>query len=898
MPETRMEAEKRRLAENSTKASYWIKWGPYLSERQWGTVREDYSDNGDAWSYFPHDHARTRAYRWGEDGLLGLSDNHCRLCFCLALWNEKDPILKERLFGLTGREGNHGEDVKEAYFYLDSTPTHSYMKALYKYPQNAFPYQRLRDENAHRGKLDLEYELEDTGAFHENRYFDVFVEYAKADVEDLLIVVRVINRGPDAAPLHILPQLWFRNTWTWGDGYEANWRKPQLARISRPDDAAFHSALATHEELGQYVFSVEQSDALQGPALLFTENETNRAALYPGSENESPYVKDAFHRYVVHGDVDAVNPGETGTKVAAHSRFVIEAGSEITLRLRLRHKDLEKGNPFGPEFTQAVEARRNEADAFYDQALEPNLTPAERNVVRQAHAGLQWTKQFYYYDVPQWDRGDAGEPPPPPGRGLIRNGEWQHLFNRDILSMPDKWEYPWYAVWDSAFHMVAFAETDPDFAKRQLILLLREWYMHPNGQIPAYEWNFADVNPPVHAWAAWRVFQIAGKNGKPDYGFLERVFHKLLLNFTWWVNRKDISGNNIFTGGFLGLDNIGVFDRSKPIPGVSDLAQADATAWMAFYCSSMLSISLELASQNPAYEGVASKFFEHFMGIADAMNNMGGRGLWDDSDGFYYDELILKDGFMPMKIRSLVGLIPLIGMTVIREDILDKLPDFRRRMEWFLTHRKDLAKDISMNRHCPYGGRLQLLAMPTEQRLRRLLSYMLDENEFLSPYGIRSLSKFHEEHPFTIQWDGHAHTVRYEPGESQTYLFGGNSNWRGPIWIPMNYLLVETLEQYAHFYGDALQVEYPTGSGTLYPLNKIAQMISERLCTLFDADEQGRAPWHGDSIRPLVDEAWREPQLFYEYFHGDTGRGLGASHQTGWTALIARLMEDRARRRT
>lgn len=890
MPNPHNDPESLRLRRNAEKKEYWLRWGPYLSERQWGTVREDYSANGDAWSYFPHEHARSRTYRWGEDGLLGISDNHGRLCFCLALWNEKDGILKERLFGLTGREGNHAEDVKESYFYLDSTPSHSYMKALYKYPQSAFPYQKLVEENRRRSKNELEYELEDTGAFHENRYFDVFAEYAKAAPEDILIQITIANRGPETAPLHLLPQLWFRNTWAWGDSYEAGLGHPRMEAV----DA--HAVLATHSELGEYEFSVEPHEALQQPAWLFTENETNRAHLY-NQQNSSPYVKDAFHRYLVQGERDAVNPGNKGTKAAIHARFEISAGESVQLRLRLRKRLPSPAEAFGAEFDQTWQERKREADAFYDARLEPKLNEAERNIARQAQAGLQWTKQFYYYDITQWVKGDAAQPTPPPGRGHIRNGDWQHLFNRDVVSMPDKWEYPWYAVWDSAFHMIAFAETDPDFAKNQLILFLREWYMHPNGQIPAYEWNFNDVNPPVHAWAAWRVFGIGRKHGNADYGFLERVFHKLLLNFTWWVNRKDISGNNIFTGGFLGLDNIGVFDRSKSVPGAQELAQADATAWMAFYCASMLSISLELASQNPAYEGVASKFFEHFIGIADAMNRIGGRGLWDEADGFYYDELILPNGAMPMKIRSLVGLIPLIAVVVLRDEVLAKLPDFRRRMEWFLTHRKDLAKDISMMRDCPHGGRLQLLSMPTEARLKRLLHYMLDENEFLSPFGIRSLSKFHEKQPFTIHWDGQAHTVSYEPGEGHTYLFGGNSNWRGPIWIPMNYLLMETLEQYALFYGETLKVECPTGSGQHKTLKEVSELVCDRVCRLFDSDGEGRAPWHGESIRPLVDEHWREPQLFHEYFHGDTGRGLGASHQTGWTALVGRLLEDRARRR-
>ncbi|MCZ2153704.1 MAG: glucosidase [Bryobacterales bacterium] len=882
--------ELRRLQQNFERTEYWTRWGAYLSDRQWGTVREDYSANGDAWRYFPHDHARSRAYRWGEDGLLGLCDNHCRLCFSFALWNERDSILKERPFGLTGTEGNHAEDVKEYYYYLDSTPTHSYLKALYKYPQSAYPYQRLLDENRARDKKSPEYELEDTGAFHENRYFDVYVEYAKAAPDDILIRLTVANRGQATAPVHLLPQIWFRNTWVWGDNYEADWGVPSM---ERQGDLA---VLCRHSSLGDYVFTAEPSDALQKPGLLFTENETNTDRLFH-EPNQTPYVKDAFHRYVVEGDHAAVNPKETGTKAAAYARFEIPGGSEVTLRLRLSRRDLVIAAPFGEEFDEIFSRRIAEAEEYFAMHAEPKLTAEERNIVRQAHAGLQWTKQFYYYDVRQWIKGDSTQPEPPPGRGLIRNGEWQHLFNRDVISMPDKWEYPWYAVWDSAFHMLAFAEFDPQFAKSQLLLFLREWYMHPNGQIPAYEWDFSEVNPPVHAWAAWRVFQIEGKRGKRDYAFLERVFQKLLLNFTWWVNRKDVSGNNIFTGGFLGLDNIGVFDRSKPIPGAEELAQADATAWMAFFCSSMLSMALELAAQDPVYEDVASKFFEHFIGIADAMNRIGGHGLWDEADGFYYDELIQQNDSTPMKIRSLVGLIPMIAMVVIRESTLSRLPNFRRRMEWFLSHRGDLAKDICMVHERTNGDKLRLLSMPTEDRLRRQLQYMLDENEFLSPFGIRSLSKYHQRYPFTIFLGGASHTVSYEPAESESNLFGGNSNWRGPIWFPINYLLIETLEQYAFYYRDAFRIECPIGSGNSMTLQQVADELTDRLCRIFDADEKGRAPWHGSSIRPLVDEHWREPQLFYEYFHGDTGSGLGACHQTGWTALIARLLADRARRR-
>jgi hypothetical protein len=893
--------ESLRLRQDARRERNWKRWGPYLAERQWGTVREDYSADGEAWDYFPHDQARSRVYRWGEDGLLGCCDRQGRLCFAFALWNGEDPILKERLFGLGNREGNHGEDVKECYFYLDATPTHSYMKALYKYPHRAFPYRRLVDENARRSRFEPEFELTDTGIFEDDRYFDVFAEYAKAAPDDLLIKLTVHNRGPDPAPLHVLPTLWFRNTWSWGRAGEGYWHRPEIALS---DDA--HHLNARHQDLGTFTLHVQAppydptrliSDPtrlISAPTrFLFTENETNNLRLW-GTHNRTLFVKDAFHDHVVHGRHDRTNPEGRGTKAAAHLQQVIPAGGQMVVRVRLTTADGQRGNPWS-DFDQVIESRRAEADQFYAGRLHPALTEVERAVVRQAYAGLLWSKQFYHYDVRAWQQGDPAHPAPPPARATVRNTDWGHLYNRDVLSMPDKWEYPWYAAWDLAFHMLPFAQVDGAFARDQLRLLLREWYMHPNGQLPAYEFAFSDANPPVHAWAAWRVYKIStDREGRRDRRFLEQVFHKLLLNFTWWVNRKDRLGRNLFGGGFLGLDNIGVFDRSKPLPVGGHLEQADGTAWMAFYAATMLSIALELARHEPVYEDLASKFFEHFVHIADAINAIGGHGLWHEEDGFYYDEIALGGEGIPLRVRSMVGLLPLIAVEVLDEETVARLPRFQRRMRWFLENRRDLAERVSFAEKC--RGRA-LLALPSRDRLVRVLRYMLDENEFLSPHGIRSLSRVHADHPFRMNVGNSAHHVSYEPGESNTWLFGGNSNWRGPVWLPVNYLIVEALERYHHFYGDDLKVECPTGSGQMMTLHQVALEIGARLTRLFLPDAKGRRPCHGDDPRFARDPHWRNLVLFHEYFHGDDGRGLGASHQTGWTALALRLIEDQARQR-
>jgi hypothetical protein len=883
-------AEEERLAADERRERNWKRFGPYLAERQWGTVREDYSEDGMPWAYFPHDHARSRAYRWGEDGLLGFSDREQRLCFALALWNGADPILKERLFGVSGPEGNHGEDVKEHYFYLDSTPTHSYCKALYKYPQGAFPYARLLEESARRSRLEPEFELADTGAFDDDRYFDVFVEYAKASPDDLLISLTVANRGPGAAPLLVLPTLWFRNTWSWGRQGEGYWKPPQLTSVGDTE------IRIDHPTLGRFRLAIEPHGA-DGPELLFTENETNAERLF-GSANVTPFVKDGFHEALVEGRAGAVNPARQGTKAAAAFRLTLPAGGEARVRLRLTAIDeVGVGNPFA-DFDAVLAQRKAEADAFYAKKT-GTLSPEEHGIVRQAYAGLLWSKQFYHYDLRAWIAGDPGFPPPPARRREGRNSDWPHLYNRDVLSMPDKWEYPWFAAWDLAFHMLPFARIDPHFAKEQLVLLTREWYMHPNGQLPAYEWNFSDVNPPVHAWATWRVYKIAvDADGKRDLVFLARTFQKLLLNFTWWVNRKDADGKNLFAGGFLGLDNIGVFDRSKPLPTGGHLEQADGTAWMAFYCATLLSMALELARFEPSYEDMASKFFEHFVHITDAMNALGTDGLWDEEDGFYYDELHLQEGDgmreIPLRVRSMVGLLPLIAVEVLEDHVIDRLPAFKRRMQWFLENRRDLASGGA------FGSSLHghlLLALPSRARLERVLRYMLDENEFLSPFGIRSLSKAHEAAPYRFVHGGQEFRVDYEPGESQTALFGGNSNWRGPVWMPVNYLLIEALERYHYFYGDDLRVEYPTGSGQLMNLGQVAGALSERLARLFLNGPIGGRPCHGGDPRFAVDPHWRDLVLFHEYFHAETGRGAGASHQTGWTALAIRFIEDLARAR-
>jgi hypothetical protein len=888
-----LDAETRRLEEDSRRERNWKRWGPYLSERQWGTVREDYSAEGAAWDYFPHDQARSRAYRWGEDGLLGICDRQGRLCFALALWNGRDPILKERLFGLTGSEGNHGEDVKECYYYLDSTPTHSYMKALYKYPQAEYPYARLVEENRRRGRHEPELEVADTGIFDGGRYFDVVAEYAKASPDDILIRIQAHNRGPEPAPLWLLPTLWLRNTWSWGREGEGYWPKPRIERAGSSGSGA--TLAVEHASLGRMRLEAEAPAGI-GPELLFTENETNNERLF-GSPNALPYVKDAFHEYVISGRREAVNPRGVGTKACALYRLEIPAGGSAQVRLRLRAQEEASAPAFGPGFDRLFAERLGEADAFFSRRAPAPLRPEEAVAVRQGYAGLLWSKQFYHFDVRAWLQGDPAQPAPPPSRERSRNSEWGHLYNRDVISMPDKWEYPWYAAWDLAFHMIPFVRIDPHFAKEQLVLFLREWYMHPNGQIPAYEWAFSDVNPPVHAWAAWRVYKMTGAPGQRDRIFLERVFQKLLLNFTWWVNRKDVEGKNLFAGGFLGLDNIGVFDRSRPLPTGGHLEQSDGTAWMAFYASTMLSMALELARENPAYGDMASKFFEHFVAICDAMNTLGGSGLWDDHDGFYYDQLHLDGRSMPLRVRSMVGLLPLIAVEVLEETVIERLPGFHKRMRWFLEHRQDLARHISYMTVDGGGHEHRLLAIPSRERLERVLRYMLDEDEFLSPYGIRSLSRIHQRQPFTCLEGGEEYRVAYVPGASESGLFGGNSNWRGPIWFPVNYLLIEALERYHHFYGDSLRVEFPTRSGRKINLQEVAREVSMRLARLFLPDASGRRPCHGAEHRYARDPHWRELVLFHEYFNGDDGSGVGASHQTGWSALGVRCIEEMARAR-
>jgi hypothetical protein len=880
------DAESLRLLEDARREKNWKRWGPYLSERQWGTVREDYSASGDCWDYLPHDHARSRAYRWGEDGILGITDREGRLCFALALWNGMDPILKERLFGLTNGEGNHGEDVKECYFYLDATPTGSYLKALYKYPQAEFPYTHLVEENRRRSRLEPEFELADTGIFEGSRYFDVFAEYAKASPNDVLIRITVANRGPDPARLHLLPSLWFRNTWAWGRHGDGYWPRPSLRQT------ASGAVLCEHASLGRFHFHAGPGPDGRLPPLLFTENETNYAHLF-GVANPTPYVKDAFHEYVITGRQDAVNPAANGTKAAAHYVLDLPAGASTTVQMRLFAQDEAAGEVFGPGFDRVFADRLREADAFYARRLPPTALEDDRRINRQAYAGLLWSKQFYHYVVKDWLEGDPSQPPPPPGRKEGRNADWGLVFSRDVVSMPDNWEYPWFAAWDLAFHLVAFARIDPHFAKEQLVLFLREWYMHPSGRLPAYEFAFDDVNPPVHAWAVWRVYKMTGPRGQRDCLFLERAFQKLLINFTWWVNRKDVRGKNLFSGGFLGLDNISLFDRSRPLPGGATLEQADGTAWMAFFCVTMLAMALELARQDAAYEDIASKFFEHFVAIADAMNTLGGTGLWDERDGFYYDQMHADGSTVRLRIRSMVGLIPLFAVEVLDDALLDRLPGFRKRMLWFLNNRQDLAGNISYMEPGRDGERgRRLLAIPSRPRLERVLRYLLDENEFLSPCGVRSLSRYHKDHPFMCPQTGEDQRVAYVPGESQTALFGGNSNWRGPVWFPVNYLLTEALERYHHFYGETLRVECPTGSGRLMDLREVARELAGRLVRLFRRDAKGRRPCLGDDPRFAADPHWRDLLLYYEYFHGDTGLGLGASHQTGWTALVTRLVED------
>lgn len=881
-------AEQTRLTEHQAGTANWKRWGPYLSERAWGTVREDYSPDGSAWLFFPHDHARSRVYRWNEDGLAGICDSQQYLCFALALWNGRDPILKERLFGLTGPEGNHGEDAKEYYFYLDSTPTHSYMKMLYKYPQREFPYGQLVWENGRRGFFDMEYELLDTDIFSENRYFDVFVEYAKNSPEDILIKITIINRGADAAKCYVLPTLWFRNTWAWG--YERGPMKevngkPLLRLSERPG-----SVLAQHPVLGEYTLSAEHA-----AEFLFTENETNQARLF-NVPNRQLYTKDAFHRYVIQGEKTAVNPAQTGTKAAAVLQHTLAPGEIWIIRLRLSKLTAESAFD---DFEAIFARRQHEADAFYAALAGKKLSEDRRRVQRQALAGMLWSKQLYYYDIEQWLDGDPAMPPPPSQRRSGRNSEWVHLNNFDVVSMPDKWEYPWYAGWDLAFHCLPLALVDPDFAKAQLVLLTREWYMHPNGQLPAYEWAFGDVNPPVHAWAAMRVYQMdAARTDKPDTTFLKRIFHKMLLNFTWWVNRKDAEGRNIFQGGFLGLDNISLFDRSARLPTGGYINQSDGTAWMGFYCLTMFDIALELAKDDPAYQDTAVKFFEHFLGIAVAMSgiNRHGIGLWDEEDGFFYDVLRLPDGdFLPLKVRSLVGLMPLLAVETIGQPTLDKMPGIATSMAWMLQHRSHLTGNISSVELSGYGSSY-LISIPTRERLIHVLRYMLDESEFLSEYGIRSLSKVHERQPYSLSVGGQTFSINYQPAESQSGLFGGNSNWRGPIWFPINYLLIEALRKYHRYYGDGLKVECPAGSGKLMTLEEVATELSNRLIRIFLRNEHGERPVYGGQSVFQHDPHWRDYVLFYEYFHGDNGAGLGASHQTGWTGLVAELIQRLSQR--
>ncbi|MEA5574698.1 MGH1-like glycoside hydrolase domain-containing protein [Calothrix sp. UHCC 0171] len=887
-----MTEEEQRLQANHNHTA-WSRWGSYLSERQWGTVREDYSADGTAWEFFPHDHARSRAYRWGEDGIAGICDNHQRLCFAITLWNGADSILKERLFGLTGNEGNHGEDVKECYFYLDNTPTHSYMKYLYKYPQEAFPYEQLVRKNQQRDSLrdsyasrySLEYELIDTGIFDDNRYFDVEVKYAKNSPEDILIQISITNQGSYPKTLHLLPTLWFRNTWSWGYDCE----KPILKVFSESD--CFSIIAANHPTLGQRSLYCEHSNTQQFLPLLFTENETNFQKLF-GVKNASPYVKDAFHDYLIHQRQDAINPQRIGTKCAAHYELSINAGETQTINLRLSDTS-DLTTPFGSEFNQIFATRLQEADEFYHRICPFEMSLERRQIQRQAFAGMLWNKQFYYYIVETWLKGDPASPPPPVSHTKGRNSDWIHLFNDDVLSMPDKWEYPWFAAWDLAFHLIPLAMIDPDFAKLQLSRLLREWYMHPNGQIPAYEWAFGDVNPPVQAWAAWNIYKIERElYNRTDQDFLERVFQKLLLNFTWWVNRKDIEGRNVFQGGFLGLDNIGIFDRSAELPTGGYLQQADGTSWMGMYCLNMLEIALELAKSNPTYEDIASKFFEHFLYIADAIDGIGQSdiSLWDKHDGFYYDALRFPDGHCNLlKVRSLVGLIPLFAVSTIEPATLSQFPSFSKRTKWFIQNRPDLTQKIACMQTNGVGER-RLLAIAYRDKLRLILQKMLDESEFLSPYGIRSVSKFHQKHPYTMKVNGTEYRVDYQPAESTTGMFGGNSNWRGPIWFPINYLIIESLQRFYSYFGDDFKVEFPTGSGREMTLQEVAVELSERLIKLFEQDESGQRPCYGSTKKFPHDLI-----LFHEYFHGDNGVGLGASHQTGWTGIVARLIQQCAK---
>ena len=872
-----MTAEKERLIEDRDKKKNWRRFGPYLAERQWGTVREDYSHHGEAWQHVTHDHARSKAYRWGEEGIGGISDDQQLLNFSIALWNEKDPILKERIFGLSGVEGNHGEDCKDHYYYLDSTPSHSYMKMLYKYPQAEFPYKKLVDENKKRNRVDPEYDLIDTGIFDDEKYFDVYIEYAKGDPNDLLIKITIHNRGPEKATVHLLPQVWFRNTWAWGyDPY-----KPNMFRDNKG------TLKVNHKSLGEFYLYAEGDEPL-----LFCENETNTVRLY--NHFTEGTFKDGINDHVVSANKNCLNTSNSGTKAAFHYNISIARGKSKTIRLRLTDKF--QTEPFG-EFSSLFKLREKEADEFYDAIQEKVKNQDEKSIQRQALGGMLWSKQFYYYDVDQWLKGDPAQPAPPAERKSIRNHEWRHLNNADVISMPDKWEYPWYAAWDLAFHTIPLAMIDPEFAKQQLVLLTKEWYMHPNGQLPAYEWSFSDVNPPVHGWATWRVYKIDQKlnDGKGDRKFLEEVFHKLLLNFTWWINRKDYNGNNIFQGGFLGMDNIGVFDRSKQLPAGGIIEQSDGTSWMAMFTLNMLRISLELARENPVYQSLATKFFEHFLYIAGAMSNVGNEGinLWDDEDEFFYDVLHTRDNQrLKIKLRSMVGLIPLFAVEVLEEEIFINNPEFSERLLWFLNNRPDLANLIS-RWHEKGRGERHLLSLLRGHRMKALLKRMLDTNEFLSDYGIRALSKVYEDQPYTFHTNGIDFNVRYTPGEAETSLFGGNSNWRGPIWFPVNYLIIESLERFHHYYGSDFKVEHPTGSGNMKTLKEIAHDLSDRMIAIFKRNRNGKRPVFGKYDKLQHDPHFNDHLLFFEYFHGDNGRGAGATHQTGWTGLVAKLIQER-----
>jgi hypothetical protein len=874
-----------RLQMTRQRIGHWNRWGPFLAERAWGTVREDYSADGDAWNYFPHDHARSRAYRWNEDGIAGICDRHQYLCFALAMWNGRDPFFKERMFGLSGKEGNHGEDVKEYYFYLDNTPTHSYMTYLYKYPQTEFPYVQLVKESKRRTRLDAEYELADTGVFDQNRYFDVAVEYAKREPEDLLIRVSVTNHGPEATPICLLPTLWFRNTWSWG----RDSRRPTImVGADQPNQRpATRMLLAKHWQLGEYILYCAGADEL-----MFTENETNFSRLF-GVAGPSPYAKDAFHEHIVHGNRAATNPALSGTKAAARYDRTVAAGQTVTLQLRLSAlvDDHPLEAPFA-DFDAIIAQRREEADAFYQAIHGDRLSPDAKLIARQAFAGMLWSKQYYHFVVTDWLNGDPAEPLPPQQRRDARNHEWPHVFCRDIISMPDKWEFPWFASWDLAFHCAALAHVDPDFAKEQIILMLREWYMHPNGQLPAYEWDFGDVNPPVLSMAARAVFDIErAHTGTADYAFLQRVFEKMLLNFTWWVNRKDALGKNIFQGGFLGMDNIGAFDRGKLPPGYM-LGQADGTSWMAAFARSMLSIALLLAERNAVYEDLASKFWEHFVYIANSMNSLSDpkKSLWNEQDGFFYDHLTTPScETIPIRARTMVGFVPLFGATVVDADLCQRHPAFSRRRQWFIEHRPDLMESVGPM-ITPGAHNTLILGLVRTEQLRRMLAYMLDEREFLSPYGVRAVSKYHLEHPLVLKLDGEEHRLDYEPGESTTDLFGGNSNWRGPIWFPVNFLIIQALREYHRYYGNGFQVECPTGSGQMKTLDQVATELGRRIARIFLRDGDGKRPVFGDSPMFNDDPNWRDLIPFYEYFHGDTGRGCGASHQTGWTGLIAQIL--------